>query len=187
MVGAMRVIDRVAAALAGACDELLLIANVPGAEAWLPGVRVAPDVYRDRGSLGGVHAALVRAAGPVLVVAWDMPFVTTALLRALRVLGDEADAAVPESDARHGLEPLCAYYAPTCLTSIERRLDAGDLRAAGFLDDVRLARMPASAVAAFGDPARLFFNLNGPDDLSRARELASLETCRADPRTSSRA
>jgi molybdopterin-guanine dinucleotide biosynthesis protein A len=50
---------------------------------------------------------------------------------------------------------------------IERRLDAGDRRVIGFYDDVRLVRLPAETVATFGDPARMFLNINTPDDLHR--------------------
>ena len=53
-----RILDAVAAALAGACDSLLLVANSPDAGEWLPGVRVVRDVLPDVGSLGGLHAAL---------------------------------------------------------------------------------------------------------------------------------
>lgn len=173
VVGGRRILDRVAAALADAADELLLVANHPDADGWLPGVRVAGDVRPHAGSLGGIHAALVHAGGPALVVAWDMPFVTAPLLRALRALGSDADAAVPESDSsRRGLEPLCAYYGPACLPAIERRLDAGDRRVIGFYDDVRLRRLDAAAVARFGDPALLFLNVNTPAELALAEAHA---------------
>ena len=172
-VGGRRVIDRVADALSGAADELLLIANDPDAGEWLPGVRVETDVRRGCGSLGGIHAAVVRAGAPALVVAWDMPFVPAALLRELRVLGAGADAAVPESGSRRGLEPLCAYYTPACVGPIERRLDGGDLRVIGFYDDVRVARLGADSVRRHGDPALLFLNVNTPEDLTLAERHAS--------------
>ncbi|MGH7718237.1 MAG: molybdenum cofactor guanylyltransferase [Gemmatimonadaceae bacterium] len=172
-VGGRRVIDRVADALSGAADELLLIANDPSAADWLPGVRVEADVRRGCGSLGGIHAAVVRAGTPALVVAWDMPFVPAALLRELRVLGTGADAAVPESGSRRGLEPLCAYYTPACVAPIERRLDSGDLRVIGFYDDVRVARLGADSVRRHGDPALLFLNVNTPEDLTLAERHAS--------------
>jgi len=172
-VGGRRILDRVAGALADAADELLLVANDPDADGWLPGVRVAADVRPHAGSLGGIHAALVHAGGPALVVAWDMPFVTAPLLRALRALGGDADAAVPESDSsRRGLEPLCAYYGPACIPAIERRLDAGDRRVIAFYDDVRLRRLDAAAVARFGDPALLFLNVNTPAELALAEAHA---------------
>lgn len=167
-VDGKRIIDRVADALRETTDELLLIANDPRASAWLPGVRTAPDIQPGAGSLGGIHAALVHAKTPVLVVAWDMPFVPPSLLNALRALSPEADAVVPESDSRRGLEPLCAYYSPACLEPVERRLAAGDRRVIAFHEDVRLVRLPAAEVARHGDPAVMFMNVNTPDDLSHA-------------------
>lgn len=173
-VEGVRIIDRVAATLRPVADDLLLIANDPQAQTWLPGVRVASDVRPGLGALGGLHAALVRAGTPVLVVAWDMPFASRDLLAALRALGERGfDAAVPERDAAHRLEPLCAYYAPTCIGPIEHHLDAGDRRAIAFHDDVRVGRIDAAAVAAFGDPERIFLNVNVPDDLLQADRWAA--------------
>ena len=172
-VGGQRVIDRVADALRESADELLLIANDPAANTWLPNVRTASDVRPQLGSLGGIHAAIVRAAEPVLVVAWDMPFVSSALLRALRERGMRADAVLPESGSRRGLEPLCAYYSPACVPAIERRLDANDMRVVSFFEDVRVERIPDYEVRRFGDPAILFMNVNTPDDLALAERHAA--------------
>lgn len=171
-VQGMRIIDRVANALWPVTDSLLLIANATDARSWLPGIRTAGDVLPGEGSLGGIHAALVHAASPVLIVAWDMPFVRPTLLDALRVLGEgaDADAAVPESGSPRGLEPLCAYYTPACIPAIERQLAGSDRRVIGFYDEIRVARLPAETVAGFGDPARLFMNVNTPDDLARAND-----------------
>ena len=163
-VHGVRIIDRVRAALEPVVDDLLLIANDDAAGAWLPGVRWERDVLRDVGSVAGIHAALVHSATSVLVVAWDMPFVPAALLAALRDAGQDADVAVPRSDSRRGLEPLCAFYASTCVPAIERRLAAGDRRVIGFYDDVRVARLDVEQVGRFGDPALLFMNVNTPEE-----------------------
>jgi molybdopterin-guanine dinucleotide biosynthesis protein A len=171
-VGGRRVIDRVAGALRDAADDLLIIANDPGAGEWLRGVTCATDVRPGLGGLGGIHAALVRAGGAVLVVAWDMPFVSGGLLRELRSIGADADAAVPESGSRRGLEPLCAYYDVACVDAIERRLATDDRRVVSFFDDVRVARLPAERVARHGDPAILFMNVNSPEDLVLAEAHA---------------
>jgi molybdopterin-guanine dinucleotide biosynthesis protein A len=175
-VHGVRIVDRVRSALAPVVDDLLLIANDPSASEWVPGLRCESDVLRDVGSIAGIHAALVHAGGPVLVVAWDMPFVPTALLRVLREAGEAADAAVPESDSRRGLEPLCAFYGPACVPAIEQRVASGDRRVIAFYDDVRLARVPAVEVAAFGDPALLFMNINTPEE----RVLAEAHATTAD-------
>jgi len=169
-VAGRRIIDRVADALGDASDSLLLVANDPAAADWLPDVPCVADVRPGLGGLGGIHAALVHAGSPVLVVAWDMPFVPASLLAELRAMAerDGADAAVPESGSRRGLEPLCAWYGPRCIDAIERRLEAGDRRVIGFYDDVTVSRLPAEAVARHGDPSLLFLNVNTPDDLDLA-------------------
>jgi molybdopterin-guanine dinucleotide biosynthesis protein A len=173
-VDGVRIVDRVAAALRGASDALLVVANDPSAADWLPGVPLVADLRPGLGTLGGIHTAVSVAGRPVLVVAWDMPFVPAALLSALRHLGEQGfDAAVPDSDSPRGLEPLCAYYTPACIAPIERRLDAGDRRVVGFFDDVRLARLGAQEVRRFGDPARMFLNVNSPEDLAAAKALTA--------------
>jgi molybdopterin-guanine dinucleotide biosynthesis protein A len=172
-VGGVRIIDRVADALRPVTDDLWLIANAPGAADWLPGAQVGSDLVPNAGGLGGIQAALRHAGTAVLVVAWDMPFVTPALLARLRALGGQSDAAVPESGSRRGLEPLCAWYGPACLPAIEHALAAGDRRVIGFHDQVRVARLPAADVAEFGDPEWLFLNVNTPEDLARAEAHAA--------------
>ncbi len=172
-VGGRRIIDRVADGLRATTDGLLLIANAAEAATWLPGVRTETDVLTGQGSLGGIHAALHHARGPVLVVAWDMPFVAEDLLRNLRETGSTADVAIPESGSKRGVEPMCAYYAPACLPAIEARLAAGDRRVISFFDDVRVMRIPADVIAKFGDPEHMFMNVNSPEDLRLAETHAA--------------
>ena len=113
-----------------------------------------------------MYSALVQAGGPVIIVAWDMPFVTAPLLIKLREA--DADAVVYESGSPRGVEPLCALYRPACIGPIERRIDAGDLRAVGFFDDVRVVRLPAPS-----DPDVTFLNVNTPSDLALAEGVAA--------------
>lgn len=176
-VHGVRIIDRVRAALEPVVDELLVIANDDAAGEWLPDVRCERDVLQDVGSVAGIHAALTHARSAVIVVAWDMPFVPTALLRTLRDAGANADAAVPESDSsRRGLEPLCAYYSMACIPAIEHRIATGDRRVIAFYDDIRLARVSADVVGQFGDPSLLFMNVNTPEE----RVLAEAHATTAD-------
>jgi len=176
-IGGERIIDRVRAALSAVTDELLLVANAPDADRWLAGVRRVRDVRSGAGALGGLHAALTHAGTAILIVAWDMPFIPSALLGALRARGEGAaatsegllDAVLPESDgSRRGVEPLCAWYAPSCLAPIEASLDRDDLRVIGFHNAAKIGRMTIEVVRTFGDPARIFSNVNTRDDLALA-------------------
>ncbi|MGH7616264.1 MAG: molybdenum cofactor guanylyltransferase [Gemmatimonadaceae bacterium] len=174
-VAGRRSIDRAADALRGAVSELILISGAPDAEDWLPGVRVVADAWRLRGSLVGIHTALNHARQPILLVAWDMPFVTTALLSLIRDRAARtAFATVPEGDT--GMEPFCAAYTPACLPIIEAALAAEDLRLSSLLDRLpAYDRITLDEIRSVGEPSRLFFNVNAPPDLARAEALAAGE------------
>jgi molybdopterin-guanine dinucleotide biosynthesis protein A len=169
-VGDVRIIDRVAAALGESCDDLLIVANDAAAANWIPGTRVVADLRHGAGALGGVHTALAHGRDAVLVLSWDSPFVPAGLLRALREAGEraDADAAVPLSNSRWGYEPLCAWYRTSCRGAVERHLDAGDLQAGGWQDEVSTVRVDSSP---WGDPDEIFFNVNSADDLKMANSL----------------
>lgn len=175
-IGGRRILDRVVDAMHEALGAPpLLIANAPDAASWRPDLRCIPDARPRMGSLGGVYTAIAAGPGPVLVAAWDMPFLERALLDALVAGAHDCDAYLPESGARgHGsgaLEPLCAVYGPGCLAPIERAFARGDLAMISFHDSVRVGTLSLDRVRSIGDPAVLFFNVNHPADLQRAETL----------------
>ncbi len=175
-VGGVRIVDRVAAALRAAAPDLLLVANATDAAGWMPGVVTIGDAIPGGGGLSGVHAALRHAQRAVLVVAWDMPFVSGALLRELarRCASEGADACFPESPSPVGLEPFCACFAPTCLPALREALESSRSGGAQFARALpRATWLRASEVAAFGDPARLFLSVNTPADLARAEAMCA--------------
>lgn len=178
-VGGMRIVDRVASALRQATDGLLCVANDPAAHGWLSGVECVPDVLPGSGPLSGVHAALAHTGGAVVVVGWDMPFVEASLLSELvrrgRAVG--ADACVPESDSPVGMEPFCAWYAPTCLEPMAAALREGNGGGARFVRALaRVAWLSRAECARFGDVARIFFNVNTAADLERAQAMVTTST-----------
>lgn len=171
-VGGERILDRVVAAMQIATGGApLLVANAADAASWRPDLEVHPDLRPDQGSLGGIFTAVSAGQDPVLVVAWDMPFVSADLLERLVKGSESFDAFLPESGGRRGVEPLCAIYRPTCKSAIADSLDREDLRAIGFHDAVNVGTLPLEEVSGFGDPETLFFNVNTAEDLERAEAM----------------
>lgn len=172
-VGGRRVVDRAAGALRAALQEGSVVAIVNDAAlAQAIGLEHRADVLPGAGALSGVHAALVwareRGCAGVLAVGCDMPFLSPPLLERLLAEADAHDVVVPESEGRRGVEPLCAYYGVPCIDAIERSIARGDARMIGFHADVDVHRLPIGIVRSFGDPARLFMNLNTEQDRAAA-------------------
>jgi len=171
-VGGTRILDLVVGALEEAIGEPpVLVANAADADRWRPGITVVRDLLPQRGSLGGIYTAVSCAEGPVLVLAWDMPFVPVPLLRALADGASGYDVFLPESAGKRGLEPLCGVYGPACGPAIRAALDREDYRAIGFHPSVRVGRLSLDEVGRHGDPALLFYNVNTAEELAEAEAM----------------
>lgn len=177
-LGETRIADRVLAALRGATDRQLVIANDARAPEWFPGVPVAADAVAGLGPLAGIETALRAANGAdVLIVAWDMPFVTAPLLRGLRARGDVgASAVLPAHGAGPTYEPLCAFYAARTLETCTALLAAGARRALALFETLPDAFVvPEEIVAQHGVPERLFLSVDSPEALAQVGELSPQE------------
>lgn len=171
-VGGERILDRLVRTLTDATGAApLLVANAPDAPAWRPDLPVVPDIIPGLGALGGLLTAVVKGPAPVVVVAWDMPFVPAGLLRALARGLDQVDACFPASPGRRGLEPMCAAYGPGTAPAIRAAIDRGERQAIAFHSAIKVGILSAERVRAFGDPAFMFYNVNTSDDLAEAERL----------------
>jgi molybdopterin-guanine dinucleotide biosynthesis protein A len=115
------------------------------------------------GPLGGLHAALsATTAEWNLLVACDMPAVTSQLLKALLNAAEAsgADALVPQTSG--GLEPLCAVYNARLLPAVESAIHSKFLKMHDFVSTIQTCLWPAP------DPA-VFRNINTPEQLLEAR------------------
>jgi molybdopterin-guanine dinucleotide biosynthesis protein A len=167
-LGGKRIADLALLALAAVTREQIVVANDPSAVDWFPGRRVVADEDPTLGPLGGLATALWAAAGaPVLVVAWDMPFVTAGLLGALRDQGERARASVvPVHGVADRAEPLCAYYRPDALAVCLSLLADGERRARALHAALPGARtLQGAELERHGDPARLFTSVDSAERL----------------------
>ena len=171
-MGGVRIIDRVVSALSQVVDDWILVANAPDAATWLPGARLVRDERPERGSIVGIHTALCATNDDVLVVAWDMPFLSVPLMRRMAILSYSAPAVIPFGD--HGPEPFCAVYlAPLVRRIIEAAIDRGNLRLRDVIEQIPYpVTLPVELVTEFGEPGKLFFNVNTAADLARAEQMA---------------
>ena len=157
-------------------EKTILITNQPESYAHL-NLPMYRDVLPEKGSLGGIYTALHYSTTPyTLVLACDMPFVNPALLGYMIELtgGDSFDVIVPQVEGYP--EGLHAIYAKTCKTPIHTRLEAGQLKVMGFYSEVRVRNLDESEYQQFDTQGLSFFNVNTPEQLQRAQEIAQSGT-----------
>jgi molybdopterin-guanine dinucleotide biosynthesis protein A len=167
-LGGKRLVDRVVEVMRSVFDDLLMVTNTPGvyADLDLPMVR---DVWPEKGSLGGVYSAIYHVATSYcLVVACDMPFLQTAVLRYLITQINDYDVVVP--DVLGELQTLHAIYSKACLQPIEHRLATNRLRIVGFFPDVRVRTVTASELEPYDPELLAFQNLNTPEEFQTAEQ-----------------
>lgn len=165
----LRLIER----LSPIADEVLVTTNNPDQYHFL-GVPLASDLMPGMGALGGLYTALAAAHHPaVAIVACDMPFANSSLLKYQHELLMEngVDLVMPRS--ANGLEPFHAVYRrEVCLPHVRTALLSDQRRVDAWFKQVRVHFVEPDDVLRF-DPERLaFMNVNTLDELYAAEQIA---------------
>lgn len=153
-------VERIATTLLTITDSVRLVGGLDNSK--LP---LVPDVYPQWGALGGLHAAVSACRRDwAIVVACDLPFVTSELLRLLASLRANYDAVVPiQQDGRP--QPLCAFYrSEPCAPRATELIEAGRRRPLDLLQSVNTRWIDFAELANLDQAERFFVNINTPDD-----------------------
>jgi len=153
-------VERIAATLLTVTDTIRLVGSSENSK--LPTVA---DVYPKWGALGGLHAALTACRREwAIVVACDLPLVTSDLFRTLASLRTDHDTVVPvQPDGRP--QPLAALYrVEPCAVRATELIEAGRRRPLDLLQTVRTRWVDFAEIANLAQAERFFVNINTPDD-----------------------
>ncbi len=126
------------------------------------------DLYPDKGPLGGIYTGLLASrSSHSLVVACDMPFLNTELLRYMVELSCDFDAVVPLL-GEGMVEPLHAIYSKNCLHSIKTQLERNELAVDSIFSTVSVKYVKRAECQRLDPQFLSFFNINDRSDLDRA-------------------
>jgi len=166
VVDGVPILDRQLAELGPLTDDVLLV----GARADDARTRSVRDIVPGSGPLGGLDAALAAARDDVLILlACDMPFVTSAFLEYLVASAAGFDAVVPRTD--RGYHPLCAVYTRACQARVSERLAGRMLAMRGLVESVQTRVIEPEDVERFGPARRLLANVNTPGEFDELEAL----------------
>jgi molybdenum cofactor guanylyltransferase len=148
-------------------SQVLVVTNTPEQYAFL-GLPMAGDRTPGLGPLGGLEAGLSASRYDLaFFAACDMPFINEPLIRFMLTQAPGHDIVVPRLGGEY--EPMHAVYGRSVLPVITANLDSRRLKLLSIYSEARIREVTEAEVRRFGDPARLFFNCNTPEDLATAR------------------
>lgn len=170
-IGGEAMIQRQIRTLSAICSEIVVVTN--DAERFAPvvgtSVRIVPDVYRGKGPLAGMHAAMTAVRNEyVWVVGCDMPFLCAeAADRMLtRLQYNILDAVIPRLNDK--LHPLHGVYSTSCAKEAANLLEAGTYRVMELFGRIRWEPFFDSEFTALGIDLKFAVNTNTPEEWNEA-------------------
>ena len=171
-VGGMRILDRLYRIFSGLFDEIILVTNDPlQFLEW--DLTIVTDIFPVRSSLTGIHAGLFYMKNSFgFFAACDTPFLKKDLVEVLlENIEENNDIIMPESSA--GMEPLCAIYSKRCLNAAEDHIKQNKFKIQRALGKHRWKKIPESKLRSKDPELISFFNINTPEDLAQAEQMAA--------------
>ena len=169
-VGGERLIDRTAKLFQSIFPEVIVVTNDP-LEYLDQDVAIATDIYRGKGSLGGIYTGLFYCSGShAFVAACDMPFLNKSFIEYMIERVDRYDIVVPAQ--RKGYQPLHAIYSRNCLAPMKKLILENRLKVSGLYRGRKILSIDEDTIKMFDPEEQMFFNVNSPDDLARLSQSA---------------
>ncbi|TCP63511.1 molybdopterin-guanine dinucleotide biosynthesis protein B/molybdopterin-guanine dinucleotide biosynthesis protein [Heliophilum fasciatum] len=172
-VGHQSIIAAIIEELRPIVDEIIVVTNDPASYRHLD-VQITTDIIPGQGPLSGIHAGLTLSPHFYnLITACDLPFIHRGLAQKLLAMAPGYDGVVPRQGKY--LQPLFAVYTKNCLAALEQCLLHDMRKMTDFCRQVPLRYVDECEIGDCGDLEKIFYNVNTPADLRRARELAEKE------------
>ena len=146
------------------------------------------DLHEHLGPLGGIHTALMHcgAGESALVLACDLPYITTELLSFLcgvhqgeipqpasQPTGRNPQSITVPLDQLDRPQPLAAIYDQSLEPAVGQMLAANELRVDLLFSRVTTRRVGFAEFAHLRDAERFFINVNTPEEYRGARRPIS--------------
>ena len=175
-IGERALVDHTVATLAGVCDEVVLACGDQPRYA-ARGLRLVLDGSGGRGPLEGIAASLeATGAESVVVLACDLPRVTSEVPAALLARAQDQSLDVCLLESRRGREPLIAVYRRSSLVAMRRALKDGLRRVDSFYElgaegaaSLKVGSLHESELSVEAQAADVAVNLNTPVELVNER------------------
>ncbi|AHB12915.1 NTP transferase domain-containing protein [Dehalococcoides mccartyi] len=167
-------LERAVSNLSGYGREILVVTAYGQADEKIkppPGVRIIQDILPGKGPLAGIYSGLTASKSPFnMVIACDMPFINRPLLEYMKDQITGFEAVVPRLGQKP--EPLHAIYSKSAGEKALRLIKEGKSAVSDLLACLKTRYIEEDEINGFDPEHRSFFNINRPEDLEKARNIA---------------
>jgi molybdopterin-guanine dinucleotide biosynthesis protein A len=160
-------IARIIGALKGLVNEIIVVTNAPEKYSKFK-VKLARDEAEGKGPLMGICCGLKASSAQYnFVVACDMPFINTSLIKFMLDKKKGYDILlIRDSEKFH---TLFGVYSKSCIPVMEEMIKKGELRVRSIFPELKARFFSRKAAEKF-DPGLLsVVNINTPDELERIK------------------
>jgi len=159
-----RLIDNILSIYQRIFSEIIIVTNDPFPYREFLDTIIVTDIYKEKGSLGGIYTGLFYAVNDYsFIAACDMPYLNKDFILYMIEQIGKNDIIVPELP--EGFQALHAIYSRRCLPAIKKMILTDKLKIAGLYKDMRLLKITEEKIKLFNTDGRLFLNINTPEDL----------------------
>lgn len=164
-----RLMDRTLSVYRKIFPKIIVVTNHPLDYVEFSEAMIVTDIFKGKGSLGGIYTGLFYSASDgCFVAACDMPFLNEDFIRYMIGRRRSYDIVVPELS--EGFQALHAIYSRRCLAVMKKMILANRLKIAGLFKDMRTLRLTEEDIRPFAGNTPLFMNINTPQDLQALRK-----------------
>lgn len=170
-LGAVTVIERIANELDKIVDDLLIVTNTFHEYDFLQ-IPLVEDEQKGKGPIAGIQAGLKASKSEQnLIVACDMPFISTCLGRLLLDELRDYQAAIPKLDGR--IHPLFGAYRKDALPMVTQCLENNELRIQSILHHLQVKIITEEILKSQGIRVKdtAVFNMNNQIEYEKALRL----------------
>lgn len=162
-INGLKIIERTVNLFKEIFDEIIIITNTP-LEYEKFDVKIAADLIKDAGALGGIYTGIFHASSNYsFIAACDMPFLDKDIILKMLDIAFDSDTIVPFADDR--FHPLHAVYSKNCLKPMEEAIKSNDLRINNLLKKVRTKKV--EDIFAKESAVLSLWNVNTTEDLNK--------------------
>ncbi len=133
-------------------------------------INTVVDIIKHRGPLEGIYTGLKKSKTEYnLVLACDMPFVNTKLIKYLFTHCRSYDITIPQVEHNKTvyLEPLCAVYSRRCIPVIKKNIEQHKLAIRSILDKLNVKYITSDTIHHLDPEYKTFTNINSAQEYKK--------------------